>query len=77
MKSHLEKTFPAHWSLYKALDKHDGPATKVEVEYAQGKRALDATAAKRYMDELEKIQGNICEMLLRQAAAAEVHTFGS
>jgi hypothetical protein len=77
MKSHLEKNFPAHWSLYKALDKRDGPATKAEVEYAQGKRALDATAAKKYMDELDKIQGNIREMLLRQAAAAEVRAFES
>jgi hypothetical protein len=47
------------------------------VKYAQGERVLNATTAKKYMDELEKIQGNIREMLLRQAAVAKGCTFES
>ena len=72
LKNHLERKFPTQWSLYQVLQACNDPPTPAELDFAQGKQQFDAETAKTYLNKLQKIQGNIKEMLLKQAAAAEV-----
>ncbi|CAA7268096.1 unnamed protein product [Cyclocybe aegerita] len=65
---HLQRSFPAHHRLYEVLAKRGSPLTKEEIEIASGKKRMDDALVKKYLNELETISKNICEMFKQQLA---------
>jgi hypothetical protein len=74
LKNHLQKSFPAYYRLYNVLQQCKTPPSPEELKVAQGKKVLDAAMGKKYLDELEELTNNICDMFEKQAAAAEVRS---
>ena len=63
---HLQRTFPALYQLYEVLAKRDSPPTQEEIDIATGKKKMDDTLAKKYLNELETISRNVREMFEEQ-----------
>jgi hypothetical protein len=64
--------FPAHWRLYQVLEACDTPPTQEEVNIARGVCTMDVEMVKQYVDKLEQISYNVCNMLEKQALSSQV-----
>ncbi|KAF7358474.1 Transposase-like protein [Mycena venus] len=63
---HLQRTFPAHYRLCEVLNKRPTPPTSDEIAIANGRKAMDPTTSKKYLQELDNISNNIKLMLEQQ-----------
>jgi hypothetical protein len=73
LKNHLQRHFAAHFRLYELIQRRKTPPTSEELDIMQGKTVLDGNIARKYLEDLERIDKNIRDMFEKQSAAAEVY----
>jgi hypothetical protein len=73
LKNHLQRHFAAHFRLYELIQRHKTSPTSEELDIMQGKTVLDGNVARKYLEDLERIDNNIRDMFEKQSAAAEVY----